>query len=166
MNDQLVTTARSHGLSEILHRSAARYPTKVALIDGDTSLTFAELDAAVDATAAALLDRGLERGARVALLARNSWQFAVLSFATARAGLVLVPVNFMLGADEVAFILGHSGASAVVADQGALQATMAEAVEHAGISPTVRACIGADDAATPAGWESVGAWARGRNSRA
>jgi fatty-acyl-CoA synthase len=161
MADELVRTARAHGLSELLHRSAARYPGKVALIDGDRSLTFAALDAAVDATAAALLDRGLAQGDRVALLARNSWQFAVLSFATARAGLVLVPVNFMLGADEVAFILEHSGASGVVADGGALLATMSEAVEHAGISPRVKGWIGAAGDEVPTGWESVTSWSEG-----
>jgi fatty-acyl-CoA synthase len=164
MDDQLVTKARSHGLSELLHRSAARHPGKTALIDGDRSLTFAELDAAVDATAAALVARGLRQGDRVALLARNSWQFAVLNFATARAGLVLVPVNFMLGADEVAFILEHSEASAVVADGGALLDTMSQAVEQAGLSPQVRGWIGADGDVPPAGWDSVTSWSAGSGS--
>ncbi len=60
-----------------------------------------------------MADAGLVKGDRLALLSHNCWQFAVLDFATARLGVVLVPVNFMLGADEVAFILDHSGATRV-----------------------------------------------------
>ena len=62
-------------------------------------------------TAAALAARGLKKGGRLALLSHNCWQFVVLSFATARLGVVLVPVNFMLGPAEIAYILGHSRAT-------------------------------------------------------
>ncbi|MDA8117343.1 MAG: acyl-CoA synthetase [Actinomycetota bacterium] len=161
MNDNPVTVARSHSLADLLHRSAARFPAKTALIDGETSFTFAQLDAAVSATAGALLDRGLSKGDRVAILSRNSWQFAVLSFACARAGLVFVPINFMLKANEVQFILEHSEAIAVVADDGALVGTLTEALELAGIEPVLRGWIGPEGSRVPEGWESVSAWARG-----
>jgi fatty-acyl-CoA synthase len=49
----------------------------------------------------------------VAILSRNSHAFAALRFALARLGAVLVPINFMLNADEVAYILRHAGARAV-----------------------------------------------------
>ena len=74
----------------------------------------------VDRTAAALQDTGLGKGDRLALLCHNSWQFVVLNFACARAGVVLVPINFMLGADEIAFILDHSGATAFVVEDALL----------------------------------------------
>lgn len=168
MNDHLVAAARSNSLTDLLRRTAARYPDKTALIDGSTSLTYAEFDRAVSAVAGALLDRGLAKGDRLALLARNSWQFAVISQATARAGVVLVPVNFMLKADEVAFILEHSGARAVIADAGALQETMVEALGSAGVDPVVRGIIGAvatesgseagAEPAVPEGWEDTASW--------
>ena len=161
MNDNQVTVARSHSLADLLHRSAARFPAKTALIDGETSFTFAQLDAAVSATAGALLDRGLSKGDRLAILSRNSWQFAVLSFACARAGVVFVPINFMLKANEVEFILAHSGATTAVADDGALLATLTEALDLAGIEPVLRGWIGPDGSPVPEGWESVSAWARG-----
>ena len=56
----------------------------------------------------------MAKGARLALLARNSWQYGVLASATAKIGVVLVPVNFMLGAEEIAYTLRHSGATAMV----------------------------------------------------
>ena len=161
MKENPVTVARSHSLADLLRRSAARFPGKTALIDGDTSFTFAELDAAVSATAAALLDRGLTKGDRLAILSRNSWQFAVLTFACARAGVVFVPINFMLKANEVGFILEHSEATAVVADDGALLTTLTEALALAGIEPILRGWIGPEGSPVPEGWESVSAWAGG-----
>jgi fatty-acyl-CoA synthase len=152
----LVAAARAQGLADLLHRSAARVGGKTALIDGDTTFTYAQLDAAVSATAAALLDRGLTKGDRVALLARNSWQFAVLAYATARAGLVLVPINFMLRTDEVAFILGHSGAKALIADDGPLLAAAADAFKVAGLAGGLRGWIGSG--AAPDGWQDVSSW--------
>jgi len=96
--DDVVATARHHSLGDIPRRSARRHPDKVAIIDGDVRLTFAEFDGLVDRAAAALSDNGYSPGDRVALLARNCWQYAVLAFATARAAVVLVPINFMLTA--------------------------------------------------------------------
>ncbi len=125
--DAVVRRVRRQSLADLVHRSAARVPDKVALVDGDTRLTYAELDALVDGTAAALAAAGLVQGDRLALLSRNSWQFAVLTFATARAGVVLVPINFMLGAAEIGFILDHSGARGFLA-QEAYAAVAATAV--------------------------------------
>ena len=106
-------------------------PGKLAIVGGETRLTFAELEAAVSLTAAALAARGLKKGGRLALLSHNCWQFVVLSFATARLGVVLVPVNFMLGPAEIAYILGHSRATAFVAEDG-LAATAGQAIKAAG----------------------------------
>jgi acyl-CoA synthetase (AMP-forming)/AMP-acid ligase II len=70
----------SHSLGDIPRRTARRYPDKVAIIDGDLTLTFAEFDELVDRAAAALRNNGFTAGDRIALLARNCWQYAVLAF--------------------------------------------------------------------------------------
>lgn len=108
--------ARQHALGDVPRRTAQRVPDKLALVDGKTRLSFAELDAAVDRAAASIAAAGLVKGDRLALLSHNCWQFVVLDFAAARVGVVLVPVNFMLGGDEVAFMLDHSEASAFVVE--------------------------------------------------
>ena len=82
----------------------AASPDKIAIVDGDVVLTFAEFDHLVDRAAAALSDKGFQPGDRIVLLAHNCWQYAVLVFATARAAVVLVPVNFMLTAEEIAYL--------------------------------------------------------------
>jgi fatty-acyl-CoA synthase len=156
--DPLVVRARRHALGDLPRRTAQRVPGRPALVDGDVRLSFTQLDAAVDAAAAALDARGLVKGDRLALLSHNCWQFAVLAFATARLGVVLVPVNFMLGADEVRFVLEHSGAVAMVVEDG-LAAVAVAASE--GRDLRVRGVVRLGTGPAPDGWEDVDAWTRG-----
>ena len=67
-----VAQARQHAIGDLLHRTAARYPDKLAVVAGDLRITYAEFDAAVNRAAHALADRGLTKGDRLALLSDNS----------------------------------------------------------------------------------------------
>ena len=112
------TIIRRQTLADLLHRSAKRTPTKLAIACGDTRWTYAEFDHLCDRVAAGLSERGITKGARVAVLARNSHAFAALRFALARLGAVLVPINFMLKAEEAAYIIRHAGAVMLATDSG------------------------------------------------
>ncbi|ODS91588.1 MAG: acyl-CoA synthetase [Comamonas sp. SCN 65-56] len=109
---------RRQSIADILRRTALRLPNKVGVICGDTRWTYAEFDALVSRLAAGLARIGVAEGDTVAVLARNSHGFAALRFALARRGAVLVPINFMLKAEEVAFILRHAGARMLATDSG------------------------------------------------
>jgi fatty-acyl-CoA synthase len=149
-----IARARQHSVGDLLRRTALRYPDKLAVVAGDRRISFAEFDAAVNRAANALAARGLDKGNRLALLAHNSWQYGLLAFATAKIGAVLVPVNFMLGAEEIAFILRHSGAVGIVVED-TLAPTAEKALASAGLAGGIRGWIGD----TPAeGWESVDDW--------
>ena len=111
-------TIRRQTLGDVLRRTAQRVPAKTAIICGDTQWTYAEFDALVSRLAAGLSGMGVVQGERVAVLARNSHAFAALRFALARLGAVLVPINFMLKAEEVAYILRHAGARTLATDSG------------------------------------------------
>ena len=152
-----VARARQHSVGDLLRRTALRSPAKLAVVDGDRRATFAELDAAVNRAAHALTARGLTKGDRLALLSHNCWQYAVLAFATAKLGVVLVPVNFMLGAEEIAFILDHCDASGLVAE-GALASTGQAALAAAGRSDVLRGWIGLGGSMPAEGWEDVDDW--------
>lgn len=102
--------ARQHTIGDLLRRSAQKTPDKTAIICGDVSWTYGEFDALVNALARGLIARGVGQGDRVAMVSRNSHAFGAMRFAIARAGAVLVPVNFMLNDEEVGFILSSSGA--------------------------------------------------------
>ena len=84
-----IARIRRQTLDDIPRRSARRFPSRIAIIDGATRLTFTEFDAAVDRVAAALAHQGMAKGDRMALLAHNCWQYPVLAFAAARIGAVL-----------------------------------------------------------------------------
>ena len=125
-----VALVRRHTLADLLRRSAARYPDRVAVIDGPRARTYAELDADASRVANALHDRGLGVGDRIGLLSRNSLEYAQLVFGVARSGGVLVPINFMLGGGEVGYILRHSSSAALIV-QDALVDVAEQAIAHA-----------------------------------
>lgn len=152
----MIAKARSHGLGDIPRRSARRQPDKIAIIDGAVTLTFGEFDGLIDRASAALQDNGFGLGDRVGLLARNCWQYAVLAFATARAGVVLVPINFMLTAEEIAYILDHSQVGGLVVEAG-LTATADQAIQHGGVVRTKVALMPRGHQAVP-GWADFGQW--------
>lgn len=91
-----------HGL--IAH-SAARTPQAVAVSYAGQHLCYADLHAAVLQCAAGLRALGLARGARVAVYLEKRFETVIACFAAAAAGCVLVPVNPLLKADQVGFIL-------------------------------------------------------------
>jgi fatty-acyl-CoA synthase len=155
-----IAQARRHALGDLLRRSAARVPGRTALRYRDRSHTYAELDAAADRTANALTARGVQRGDRIALLSHNDDGYVVLTFALARLGAIAVPVNFMLQAGEVAYILEHSGATGVVAE-AALLPVAQEAIRLAGREEPVRVrgVLRSDGGELPGGWESFETWA-------
>ena len=109
---------RRQTLADLLRRSAARTPNKLAVVCGETRWTYAEFDRISERVAAGLAERGVTKSTRVAVLARNSHAFVAMRFALARLGAVLVPINFMLKAEEVAYILRHAGATMLAADSG------------------------------------------------
>ena len=109
---------RRQTIADALRRTAIRLPAKTGIVCGDTQWTYAEFDALVSRLTAGLAQIGVAEGARVAVLARNSHGFAALRFALARRGAVMVPINFMLKADEVAYILRHAGAQTLATDSG------------------------------------------------
>jgi fatty-acyl-CoA synthase len=109
---------RRQTLSDILTRSAARVPDRTAIACGPVRWSYAAFDALVSRLAGGLAAEGVGRGTRVAVLARNSHGFAALRFALARLGAVMVPINFMLKPEEVAWILRHAGPEWLATDTG------------------------------------------------
>lgn len=158
-----VAIARQHTIGDVIRRTARRVPDKIALVDGDVTLSYTQLSSAVDTVAVALQKRGLAKGDRCAVLSHNSWQFAVTAFATARLGIVLVPINFMLNADEVAYILGHSEPKAFVVE-AALVDVAEQALVTASLQLDVRSVITQSNGdpgsslSSEMDWEPFDAW--------
>jgi fatty-acyl-CoA synthase len=94
-----------------LRRVAARFGEREAVVDctSGARLTYAELDAAVDEWARALIDLGVERGDRVGIWAPNSLSWLLVQYATARVGAILVNLNPAYRTHELGYALKQSG---------------------------------------------------------
>ncbi|MDH6521100.1 fatty-acyl-CoA synthase [Streptomyces sp. SAI-135] len=113
-----MTPGHGSTVDGVLRRSARRTPARVAVEYGERSWTYEELDDAVSRAARLLLDQGLDRGDRVGAYGHNSDAYLIAFLACARAGLVHVPVNQNLSGDDLAYVVGQSGSTLVLADPG------------------------------------------------
>ena len=109
-------------------------PDAPAVLQGDTVLSFAELDARVNRMANALDGLGVRAGDRVALMFSNDWRFLEALFGPMRLGAVAVPLNTRMGDDALRYVVEDAEAAVVVAN--AAMAERAHAV--AGALPGVR----------------------------
>jgi acyl-CoA synthetase (AMP-forming)/AMP-acid ligase II len=97
-------------LGALLQARAQKYPSATALFCGERRISYRELDESSSRLAVWLLERGLQRGDRVAIHWCNSIETVQLFFAIFKAGLIAVPINLRLKAPEAAWILQHSQA--------------------------------------------------------
>jgi fatty-acyl-CoA synthase len=120
-----------------LERSARVWPGKTAVIYGARRLTYRELAAEAQRVAGALRASGVGPGDRVAYLMPNLPEMLIAHYAVPLAGAVLVAVNTRLTADEVAYILSHSGAKIVVVDAALLPTAVAAAKDVEAVTELV-----------------------------
>jgi acyl-CoA synthetase (AMP-forming)/AMP-acid ligase II len=106
-----------------LRRAEQVYGERVAIIDEPDqpaeswgSITYSEMARRARAQAAALDAMGVSHGARVAVLSQNSARLITSFFGVSGFGRVLVPINFRLVAEEVAYIVEHCGAEVFIVD--------------------------------------------------
>jgi len=97
-----------------LGRTAAS-PGRIAIGAGTWQLTYGELDARCDRVAAALAERGYGLGERIVLLLPSTPDFVTAYLGAQRAGLVTVPINPLVGEEELAQILAAMRPRAIVA---------------------------------------------------
>jgi HIP---CoA ligase len=97
-----------------LRAAAELHGDALAIVDGATELTFAQLEAAARRAAAAFINSGVHPGDRVAIWAPNVWEWVPTALGIHMVGAVLVPLNTRYKGAEAAYILGRSGAKALV----------------------------------------------------
>jgi acyl-CoA ligase (AMP-forming) (exosortase A-associated) len=92
-------------LHDFVRHSAERTPDAMALTYGQKSLSFAALQNEIDQFAHGLIALGLQRGERVAIYLEKRFETVVASFGAPAAGGVVVPLNPILKADQVGYIM-------------------------------------------------------------
>jgi acyl-CoA synthetase (AMP-forming)/AMP-acid ligase II len=101
-------------LYDVLKSGAAEHPDRVFVTDGENVVTYGQLRDDTVRLAAGLQSIGVGKGDRVAVQMPNWAEFATITLAISRLGAILVPIMPIFRAEEVGYILGHSGAVVVI----------------------------------------------------
>lgn len=107
---------QAHNINTALARSARKHASRIAVRFLHRSWTYRQLNAAVDRVAAYLLQQGLQQGDRLVAYGKNSDAYLITWLACLRAGLVHVPTNFALCAEELRYVLQQSDAQGLISD--------------------------------------------------
>ncbi len=113
--------------SDAVALAARATPDRVGASDLDRSMTFEAWDRRTSRLANALLGLGAKKGDRIAVLAYNCVEWLEIYAAAARAGLIAVPINFRLVAEEMRYIVDDCGAAFLI-----VQDALAERTERFG----------------------------------
>ena len=101
-------------VADIIRNNARARGASTALVVGERRIPYAELQDLVERTAGALAARGVGHGDRVAVLAYNCLEWAEIYVAAAKAGLIVVPINFRLVGPEIRYIVENAEAAALI----------------------------------------------------
>ncbi len=150
-------------VADFLDRAVNVYGDRIGVVDEPDvagslgSLTYREMDARVRGLARTLEDLGIGVGERVAIVSPNSARFLISFWGTSKYGRVLVPINFRLNTEEIAYIVKHSGARVLLVDPEQADVVKDIDVEHKfildGVSDAALFAPLPDGAADPTPWE-------------
>ncbi len=150
--------------------TAERHGERLAVADGATRLSYAELFSASRSFGAALVEAGVQPGERVAIWAFNSAEWIIALLGVEQVGAVLVPINTRFKGPEAAAVLARSRARALVTVTDFLGVDYVAMLRSAGVElPDLQTIVVADgpvpdgaeswagfmSRATPAGWAEV-----------
>ncbi len=107
---------RSFTLYDMFLRNARIYGSDTALVDGRRRISFEQLLTQVEWAASGLVNQGIKKGDRIAVLANNHYRFFILFGAASKSGAILVPINRRLSSEEIEHILKDSKPKLIFSD--------------------------------------------------
>jgi fatty-acyl-CoA synthase len=96
-------------IGDMARRAATKYGDKTAIVFRDLKLSFYDLEREARRFANLMTSYGIGKGDRVAVYAYNSHYYPISMLGLAKIGAIQVPINYMLNAEEIAYITNHSG---------------------------------------------------------
>jgi len=148
-------------IGDYLSRGAAVYGHRTAVFDEPGAagslgaLTYRELESRARGMALALDAMGVDHGERVALVSPNAAKFLISYFGVSAYGRILVPVNYRLNAEEIGYIIDHSGSSVLLVDPESEASLRGVSAKHKIIldgAADTELFAAAADGAQPARW--------------
>jgi len=150
-------------IGDYLSRGAAVYGERTAVFDEPGTagslgaLTYRDLESRARGMALALDRMGVDHGERVAIVSPNAARFLISYFGVSSYGRILVPINYRLNADEIGYIVDHSGTSVLLVDPDSTESLRGISPKHKivldGKADAELFAPAADDA-LPARWEA------------
>lgn len=101
-------------IPQALTDAVARHGHQPAILFSDRQVTLAEVSAAADRVAAALVAQGVQKGDRIALYCINGDDFVYAYLGIQKVGAVVVPVNLLYAVGEIAYVLNDAGVTGLV----------------------------------------------------
>ena len=116
--------------------SVARDPNALAIVDGDTRLTYRQWYERISALVAGFDELELEAGDHLVTLLQNRWEAATVHWACQFAGIIVTPINWRATAEELDYVLADAEAKALVYEEASARAVVSskEAQHHPRIS--------------------------------
>ncbi len=149
-------------IDDFLRRGALVYADREAIVDEPGTagslgtITYRSLERRARGVALALDRMGVGVGERVAVVSPNASRFGILFFGVSGYGRVLVPINYRLNAEEISYVVEHSGASVLLVDPESDEALRDVKAQHRivldGVADEELFAEAGDDE-HPAGWD-------------
>ncbi|MHB8833487.1 MAG: acyl-CoA synthetase [Desulfobacteria bacterium] len=130
-------------IADMIRRSAYRYPDKPALVFGDKTLTYAELERECNRTANALAGLGVRKYDRVSILAHNTIHHVLAWLGCAKIGAIYLAINYLLRGKDVSYCINHSESKVFIVED-ALFDLVKDVMDD---MPTVKTFIWSDQVA-------------------
>lgn len=99
---------------QLFERAAARHPDQIAIVDRDLRLTYGELDRQSAGLATWLRELGVQRGDRIGIYAKKTWQSVVALYGILRAGAAYVPLDAGAPPSRIGYTIENAGISVLV----------------------------------------------------
>ena len=130
-------------IADMIRRSAYHHPDKTALVFNERSLTYAELEKESNRVANALLDLGVKKYDRVAILAHNTMDHVLTWLGCCKIGAVYLAINYLLKGKDVTYCIDHSESRVFIVED-ALYPLVEDVIDDMG---TVQSFLWSDDMA-------------------
>ena len=144
---------RRASVGDMLVRTVARVPDKIAFTFRDKSFTYREFNDVVNRCANGLTKLGIKKGDRAAILSHNCHQFVIYWWALIKLGAIITPLNFMLKGEEVRYIIDHSESRALFVEDSLINNVIGITDKMKGVE--ILGYIRLGDAEIPEGWKNI-----------
>ncbi|HYQ92775.1 MAG TPA: AMP-binding protein, partial [Candidatus Competibacteraceae bacterium] len=146
-------------IADMLRRTCYHVPDKPALLFGDYCLSYTQLEAECNQVANALLDLGVKKYDRVAILAHNTVHHVLTWLGTAKTGGIYLGLNYLLRGPDLAYCLNHSESTVLIVEDALYDLVKDVLTELATVKHLIWSSQGAGQLA-PDGFLDFDAWYR------